>query len=316
LKIVITQNKLADSMYSLRKICYFAFFGIAVMLMVVLVFSFGQYRLNSQYRQIIKQSEQAIFELNATREQMISSLIEKDYEKVSVIADDLRTLNSTLVDLQENNLIPTQYKLDMVNRIDLTEIAILAKDLVNQADKAKASLNLQTQMRGIGEYLLRFDRVIVGQMKAKVVHFQTIVIGILGVVLSMVTFTLLLLYKKTIRPLSSLTEQIKKPSVVKQGITPVENDSVEIAELRTAMNNIIETSQTTGSVEQQDSDPEANDRFAGVINAITNLLNGIINYAQLLDDSFDQQQEKKEEKKMIQSIISYAERISAILSKT
>jgi len=286
------------------------------MLMVVLVFSFGQYRLNSQYRQIIKQSEQAIFELNATREQMISSLIEKDYEKVSVIADDLRTLNSTLVDLQENNLIPTQYKLDMVNRIDLTEIAILAKDLVNQADKAKASLNLQTQMRGIGEYLLRFDRVIVGQMKAKVVHFQTIVIGILGVVLSMVTFTLLLLYKKTIRPLSSLTEQIKKPSVVKQGITPVENDSVEIAELRTAMNNIIETSQTTGSVEQQDSDPEANDRFAGVINAITNLLNGIINYAQLLDDSFDQQQEKKEEKKMIQSIISYAERISAILSKT
>ncbi len=303
-------------MYSLRKICYFAFFGIAVMLMVVLVFSFGQYRLNSQYRQIIKQSEQAIFELNATREQMISSLIEKDYEKVSVIADDLRTLNSTLVDLQENNLIPTQYKLDMVNRIDLTEIAILAKDLVNQADKAKASLNLQTQMRGIGEYLLRFDRVIVGQMKAKVVHFQTIVIGILGVVLSMVTFTLLLLYKKTIRPLSSLTEQIKKPSVVKQGITPVENDSVEIAELRTAMNNIIETSQTTGSVEQQDSDPEANDRFAGVINAITNLLNGIINYAQLLDDSFDQQQEKKEEKKMIQSIISYAERISAILSKT
>lgn len=286
------------------------------MLLVVLVFSFGQYMLNSQYRQIIKQSEQAIFELNATREQMISSLIEKDFEKVSLIADDLHTLNSMLVDLQENSLIPTQYKLDMVNRIDLTEIVILAKDMVNRVDKTTASLELQTQMRGIGEYLLRFDRVIVSQMKAKVVHFQTIVIGILGVVLSMITFTLLLLYRKTIRPLSSLIEQVKSPSVVKKGIGPVESGSVEITELRAAMNTIIEKSRTTGSGEQSDKDPEANDRFAGVINAITNLLNGIINYAQLLDDSCDQQQEKKEEKKMIRSIISYAERISVILSKT
>lgn len=286
------------------------------MLMVVLVFSFGQYMLNSQYRQIIKQSEQAIFELNATREQMISSLIEKDFEKVSQIADDIRTLNSALVDLQENSLIPTQYKLDMVNRIDLTEIVILAKDLVNRVDKTAASLELQAQMRGIGEYLLRFDRVIVSQMKAKVVHFQAIVIGILGVVLSMITFTLLLLYRKTIRPLSSLTEQVKNPSVVKRGIGPVDSGSVEITELRTAMNTIIETGRTTGSGKQSDSDPEANDRFAGVINAITNLLNGIINYAQLLDDTYDRQQEKKEEKKMIQSIISYAERISVILSKT
>lgn len=287
------------------------------MLLIVLVFSVGQFMLNSQYRQIIKQSEQAIFEFNATREQMISSLIKKDFNKVTLVADDLHTLNSTLVDLQENSLIPTQYKLDMVNRVDLTEMVILAKDIADNSDRVAASLELQSQMRGIGEYLLRFDRIIVSQMKAKVVHFQTIVIGILGVVLSMITFALLLLYRRAIRPLSSLTEQVKNPSVFEGGVGVVENSSVEIGELRTAINTIIETSQSTTTNKQTDNNSaEFSDRFAGVLNAITNLLNGIINYAQLLDDSCDKQSERKGEKKMIQSIISYAERISVILSKT
>jgi len=305
-------------MYSLRQISYLAFFAVALMLMIVVVFGFGQYRLNAQYRQIIKQSEQAIFEFNTIREQMMTSLIKKDFEKIILVSNDLNELNSTLVDLQENTLIPTQYKLDMANRIDLTEIVIVAKDMIKSSDTTGASLHLQSQMRSLAEYLTRFDRVIVSQMKSKVVHFQTIVIGLLGIVLSMLTFTLLLLYRKTILPLTTLVDQINEPSILQKGIRPVGNSSTEIGKLCIGMNSIIEMGQAANRDQQsdKDSDSYANDRLAGVINAITNLLNGIINYAQLLSDSCDQQREKKEERKMIQAIISYAERISIILSKT
>lgn len=303
-------------MYSLRKISYFAFFGVALMLGVVIFFSFGQYRLNVQYRQIIKQSEKAIFEFNAIREQIVAALIEKDFQNIIIIADKLNNLNSTLVVLQENDLIPAQYKLDLANRVDLTEMVIVAQNLANVKEKTKSSLRLQSQLRGLGEYLMRFDRVIVAQMKAKVVHFQKIIIGILGAILSFITFALLFLYKRTIVPLHAFLEQIKKESVLDNGLASIDSSSSEINELRGAMNDIIESCRSTGDNESETVEKETGDRLAGVINAITNLLNGIINYAQLLSDSCDRQGEKRGEKKMIGKIIGYAERISVILSKS
>ena len=303
-------------MYSLRKICYFAFFAVALMLAVVIVFSVGQYRLSAQYKQIIKQSEEAVFEFNAIREQMIESLIKKDFQNVTIIAAKLNKLNSILVGLQESDLIPAQYKLDMANRVDLTEMVIVAGNLQNNKDTTKSSLFLQSRMRSLAEYLMRFDRVIVSQMKAKVVHFQAIVIGILGVVLSLITFSLLLLYRRTIVPLNHLVDQVKNKSVLKGEITDVSHGVREIVELRDAMNTLMNSQRLNGENGNATAVQEPDDRFAGVMNAITNLLNGIINYAQLLADLCEKNTERNEERKMILNIISYAERISVILSKS
>ena len=316
LKIVHMPRESINIMYSQRKISFFVFFAIALMLSVVIIFSFGQYRLNGQYRLIIKQSEKAIFEFNAIREQMVGALIKKDFANIFTIAYKLNNLNSTLVVLLENELIPAESKLDFANRVDLTEMVLVAQNLGNIEDKTKSSLRLQSQMRGLAEYLLRFDRVIVGQMKAEVVDFQKIIIGILGSILSFITFFLLFLYKRTIFPLQAFLEQIKKDSVLPNGLLPVASSSSEIEELRGAMNDIIKSCRSSSDNEGRAEDQEANDRLAGVVNAITNLLNGIINYAQLLSDSCDKQGEKSSEKKMIGNIISYAERISALLSKS
>lgn len=305
-------------MYSLRKICFFSFFAVALMLGVVIMFSIGQYRLNGQYRQIVKESERAIFEFNTVREQMVESLIKRDFQRVANIADSLNDVNSTLVEILENSLIPPQYKLDMANQVDLTAMVILARSLVNVQNKTESSLRLQSQMRKLAEYFMRFDRVIVGQIKSKIVHFQAVVIGSLGVMLSLLIFSLLLLYRRMVMPINLLVEQVDSKSGFKEGFFSVTRGSVEIRKISDAMNElVVEGRETKGDSGFSPNGGQENDeRFAGVMNSITNLLNGIINYAQLLEDLYEKKINKNEERKMIQNIISYAERISIILSKS
>jgi hypothetical protein len=301
-------------MHSLKKTGYLAFASVACLLVFVVFLGLRQYQLTEQYNKIITQSEESIFQFSTIREQITASLIEKDWEKVVAASRDLKDLNSTLVRLQENDIIPAEYKLDMARQVDLSGLAISSKNIVAAEAKVSHSLNLQRQTRILADYLLQFDRIIVSQMRSKVVRFQTIMIGALGSIICIISFALILLYKKTILPLIHLSEQTKGDDILANGLIYSPDTCTEISELTDAINGLLQRPQPENNKEEKSSKKHDED-LAAIINEGTNLSNGIMNYAQLLSDSFHDSTETAEGKDILKKIISAAERIAAILKK-
>jgi hypothetical protein len=300
-------------MHSLKKTGYLAFVAVATLLIVVLLLGIRQYLLTGQYTAIIRQSEESIFQFSTIRERITESLITHDWDKAAAAAQDFKELNATLVRLQESDLIPPEYKLDMAKQIDLSGLAITSRNITSTEDKIAHSLKLQNQMRTLAEYLLQFDRIIVSQMRAKVVHFQTIMIGSLGIIICIISFTLILLYQKALIPLLHLADQVSAGDPGFQNFTSSGGACAEIEKLT---QTLAEWSQNRGSGPGKGESPIKSDpQMAAIINEGTNLSNGIINYAQLLSDSFEEPGEGTEEKIILEKIISAGERIAAILKK-
>ena len=298
-------------MYSLKKTGYIAFTSVACLLVFVVLLGIRQYQLTGQYNKIITQSEESIFQFAAIREQIMASLIEKNWDKVVAASRDLKDLNSTLVRLQENDLIPAEYKLDMAKQVDLSGLAISSKNIIAAEDKVAYSLNLQRQTRTLADYLQQFDRIIVSQMRAKLVHFQTIMIGALGSIICIISFSLILLYQKTLLPLIHLSEQAREEKILIEGFNYSPDSCTEIAELAEAVNELLQQQQSEHATEES---PKKNDeQLAAIINEGTNLSNGIINYAQLLSDSLQDTTVTIEDKNILTKIISAGERIATIL---
>lgn len=299
-------------MRSLKKMSYLAFMGVAALLIFVIILSVRQYQLNKRYNTIITQSEEMIFQFSTIREQITTSLIEKDWHKIVSAADQLKNLNSTLARLQENTLIPGEYRLDMAKQVDLTGLTISSKEIVSASDKVAHSLSLQDKMRSLAEYLMQFDRIIVSRMRAKVVQFQTVMIGALGGVICLISFSLLLLYKKAMIPLLRLSKQAEDPGVLEKGFSYDNDACMEIAVFTDSVNDVlrrrIEDPANEENVQQN------NEHLATIINESTNLSNGIINYAQILTDSYREVEIGTEETRVLQNIIDAAERI-ALLNK-
>jgi hypothetical protein len=300
-------------MRSLKKTGYLAFVAVAILLIVVLLLGIRQYQLTGQYTTIIRQSEESIFQFSTIRERITESLITHDWDKAAAAAQDFKVLNATLVRLQESDLIPPEYKLDMAKQIDLSGLAITSRNITSTEDKIAHSLKLQNQMRTLAEYLLQFDRIIVSQMRAKVVHFQTIMIGSLGIIICIISFTLILLYQKALIPLLHLADQVSAEDIQAQDFS---SSGGACAEIEKVTQTLAELSRHQAPDPGKGESPIKSDpQIAAIINEGTNLSNGIINYAQLLSDSFEEPGEGTEEKVILGKIISAGERIAAILQK-
>ena len=297
-------------MFSLKKISCFGSLGVSALLLLVIFLGIRQYNLTEKYSAVISQSEKIIFHFATIREQITTSLIQQDWSKTVSSADQLKSLHSSLARLQENPLIPGEYRLDMAKQVDLSGLAIFAREIVSEGDKTAQSLSLQKKMRRLSEYLMQFDRIIVSQMRAKVVQFQTAMIGALGAVICLISFYLLILYKKIIFPLIRLSEQTKEDEVLSNGFA-YDNDSFsELVHFADFVNSIIEKN----SQNREDNILPLcqNEEISSLINESTNLSNGIINYAQLLFDSCEETGGGTEEKEILRNIITAAERIAQL----
>jgi hypothetical protein len=275
----------------------------------VIILSIRQYQLTERYNTIITQSEEMIFQFSTIREQITTSLIEKDWAKIVSAADPLKNLNSVLARLQENTLIPGEYRLDMAKQVDLAGLAIASQEILTSKDKVAHSLALQQKMRALAEYLVQFDRVIVSQMRAKVVQFQTVMIGALGAVICLISFSLLFFYKKTMAPMLRIAKQTEAPDILETGFSFDDDACTEVVLFTETVNELLKKC-TDNAADSSGQSPK--EQFATLLNESTNLSNGIINYAQLLTDSYREVGIGREEMKILQSIIDAAERIARL----
>lgn len=297
-------------MDSIKRIGYISFVSVAALLILVIIMGFRQYQLSERYNRIITESEAMIFQFSTLREQITTALIGRDWQQVDLSADQLKNLNSSLSRIQENPLIPAQYRLDLAKQADIGGVAILAKEIPVAHDKLAKSLDLQKQMRSLAEYLIRFDRIIVSQMRAKVIGFQTVMIGALAAVICLISFSLTLFHKKTMLPLFHLAKQIKQAETEDTVLTPPKNSSSELTSLVHGINDLL--SHAGADTPSHHNVEELDEKLATTLNQSTNLANGIINYAQLLADSYREVEMGVEERKILETIIETAEQIARL----
>ena len=295
-------------MRSLKKISYLVFIGVALLLLLVITLSLRQYQLSERYNIIITQSEKMVFQLQTIREQITTSLIKQDWNTIATTANQLEDLNSSIARLQENPLIPGEFRLGMASQTDISGIAITAKEIPSHPDKNGHSLVLQDKMRNLQEYLLQFDRIIGSQMRTKVVAFQTVMIGAFGIIICLISFSLILLYKKALIPLLELKRQTMEADILAKGFLYEKNTCSEITIFVDSVNSLLEEVKNNPS--PQNDVNTLSDKLAAIINESNNLSNGIINYAQLLKDSYREVEMGNEEISILQNIIDGAERIA------
>lgn len=288
-------------MYSLKRLVWLSFFIVSILLGSIILLGGYQYRLAGRYNQVISQNERALFHFMTLRETVTEILISKERDRLEGVIVDIEKLNSELSRLKENVLVSTELKLALVDKIDLTGLAILTREVINDSDSEVGSKELQKRLRSISDYLIHYDRIIVSQARERIVHFQKVVIGALGLIISLASFSLILLYRTTVSPLMQLSQLMKSQGVPAEGISLNRPVAKEVAELAKAIEDLGFQPSDGAMQEQGGRDVEA--LLADTVNETTNRLNGMINYAQLLQDSADHLAMSEEQQEMLQKII-------------
>ena len=295
-------------MYSLRKLIWSAFLVVALLLTGIVLLGGHQYRLADSYTKVISRNERAIFHFMTIRETITEALISDNWERLGSIVGDIEKLNSELSRLKENELISAELKLALADRIDLTGLAILVRQLDGTADRVERSKKILERLRFISDFLLQYDRIVAGQARERIVNFQMVVIGALGLIVSLASLSLILLYRNTVSPLLGLSRQVHSRETLEGGIDLAGPVVREVADLATAIERLARRSQDDGQAELNGRDAET--LLAEAVNETTNRLNGIMNYAQLLYDSSDQNPLSDEQKAMLQKIMDGGARIA------
>jgi predicted nucleic acid-binding protein len=273
-------------------------------LFLVIVLGGRQYLLNNQYTEISSLSERTLFGFGTIRDQVTETLISGNYDELKAIIPDLEQLNTLVSKLYDYQMIPAQYKLAMADTIDLSGLVIGLRRLELAESKKTASLELQREMRRIGENLIKVDRIITSHIRDSVIGFQLSVIGTMGILISCASFVLIVLYKRGVLPLLELSRQAETKEVDRdQGFDCPHEAGTELQTLVDSLNSML--------AERRSSDPGDADHnlLSQTVNDTTNNLNVVINYAELLLES-DSEGLSAEQREMVGRIVASGERIS------
>jgi hypothetical protein len=299
-------------MYSLHKLLWLSFLGIGGLLLLIIILGGRQMQLNRQFSKIISQSEQTIFHFSTIRESITASLTENQWGRLEQVIPEIETFNSRLARMQEDTFIPAEFRLNMIDKIDMPGLVISLKKVIGGVDRAAEQRRLQDQLRTIADHLLRFDRIIVGQARVGIVDLQKIIIGIMGLGITFASFILIMLYRDTAAALVCLTSEIRTFDFQEPTVSCPKNTCREVADLHEAINGFADRMRQTApeiaGLERQ----EAQAMLAETINETTNQLNGIMNYAQLLSDTAEEEALSEEKRVMLRKIIEGGTKIASV----
>ncbi len=156
-------------------------------------------------------------------------------------------------------------------------------------------------MRNIGTYLVQYDRILATQARSRIHNLQLIIIGSMGIIITILSFSLILLYRNSILPVLGITKQLQQSSEEELTIHEETNASAETVELVDAIQDHLSMRQklSPGADEEESAQYSL---LVEHVNGSTNQLNGLINYAQLLADT-DEHLYSPEQKELLKKII-------------
>ena len=276
-------------MVSLRKILYTVFCAVGALLALVVVLGLLQYRFTHEYDTIIYQGEKILFRFDTLRELLTRSMLAGTSTDVEDVAGKIDALNVDLNRLLENPLVPGEYKLALINQVDLPGMALLARKVAQDPEDSRTVLQLHDQLRSLADNLMQFDRVLTSQMKTRLIRFQGLAIGALTLIIASVSLLILFLYQKALMPLITLDQYLQQTNL--HDPLPVDPKACrEIAELTEKINELI-----LEGVYSASRSEDGRGRFSfspQELNNLSNALNGIMNYTQLLLDESEKNQDE------------------------
>jgi hypothetical protein len=303
-------------MRSLRRLSAFTFLCTAVLLAMLIVTGYSQNSLMNAYSSIVKESESTIFFYSTIREQTTEGLLSQNPTQILAAAREMEQLNGKYTAMLDNRLIPGQYKLSFLQKIDLEQLVIHLKNVAESPADTNLALKVLSQLRQINSQLLQFDRIVISEMRNRVMRYQKRALVLMGLIIFLTSFTLIILYKKSVKPLVNLAEQTNQ-SLTDNTPLQLEDErksSVEVRTLITSFNQLLQALQKSSSNTVIPNHREA--EFSGIVNEVTNRLNGIINYSQLLADYCEAEKIGGEQKKILYKIIENGEKSAEILQKS
>ena len=293
---------------SVKSLLYLSFVIIGMSLLLVIVLGVRQYRLNDQYTEISSLSERTLFGFSTIRDQVTEMMISGSFEELKAIIPDIEQLNTLVSKLYDYKMIPAQYKLAMADTIDLSGLVIGLRRLEMAESEKTAGLELQREMRRIGENLIKVDRIITGHIRNSVISFQLTVIGTMGILISCASFVLIVLYKRGVSPLLELSRQAAAGEV--EEVQHFQCPSEAGRELQVLVESVNTMLASRQSPDQSGDGPAEADHelLSQTVNETTNSLNAVINYAELLLESGTDEL-SAEQREMVDRIVASGERI-------
>lgn len=173
---------------------------LAVLAGVVLFFGIGQFQVLQHHKKIVSESDRLLFQFTSVREFIAGALVEKRYSDLAAAAGELETLGVRVTDVLKNPVIPDSYKATLMRQVDIPGAILLAKQIAGVAEPLKIQ-QLHEHIRKLGDQILLFDRMVSSHIKKKVIGYQSLVIGILVIVLVAVANFLFFHYRDVMRPL-------------------------------------------------------------------------------------------------------------------
>ena len=283
-------------MNSLKKLVWLAFLLVGGLLMCIALLGIYQYRLTGSYNEVIVGNGRILFHFMTIREGIIEAFITGKEKELIHLIPDLEQLNSELSLLKENNLVAPELKLALVDKVDLPKMVILLRQAATD-NNPETKKKLQEQMRFIADYLIQYDRIIAGQARLAIINFQKMVIGVLGLIISLAGFALIHFYRNSLLPLLQLIKNLEADHLEPENILPSPPVIKEVADLAFSVRQLVIKTREQ-ELPADSAAVELRNNLEMNINETINRLNGIMNYAQLLHDG-----ETENRKEMLQKII-------------
>lgn len=302
-------------MRSLRRLNIATFFAAALLLAALIFIGFRQNNLAVDYNTIVQESEGTIFLYATIKDQATEGLLSRNQSQLLSASKEFEQLQSRYTALLDNPLISAQYKLSFMRDLDLGRVIVNLRTLAEKPDNDQLILKITDQLRQMNKQFLQFDRIVVNEMRSRVMEYQKMAMVIMGTIISLVCFSLIMLYMKSVKPLIDIASQAEKAML--HG-TPVDlgNDkgiSTEVHSITNSINNLLKR---TNNDNQSDLiKKRLESELSSIVNEATNRLNGIINYAQLLIDTHGKDITDHDQKEILKKIIYNGEQCAVTLKK-
>lgn len=293
---------------SVKSLLYISFIIVGVSLFLVIVLGVRHYRLNNQYTEISNLSERILFGFSTIRDQVTEAMVSGDYGELKTVIPDIEQLNTQVSKLYDYKMIPAQYKLAMADTVDLSGLVIALRSLEASGSDTAAGLELQREMRRLGENLIKVDRIITGHIRNSVIGFQLSVIGTMGILISCASFILIVLYNRGVKPLLELSSQAAEdqPEASQQFVCSADAGT-EIVTLVDSVNLRLARGRASGQASDE-ADAGERELLSQTVNETTNNLNAVINYGELLLETGGEEL-SPEQREMLERIVESGERI-------
>ncbi len=302
-------------MRSLRRLSVVTFLGTALLLGALVLTGLRQSSLTSDYSTIVKESESTIFLYATIQEQATEGLLSRDPSQLLGAAKEFEQLQSRYVAMLDSRLIPSEYKLSFLQALDVGRVVINLRNLAESPTNEDLILKVISQLRQMNKQFLQFDRIVVNEMRDRVVQYQKRALVLMGMIIFLTCFSLIILYLKSVKPLLDLATQAEQ-ALLDGTLLEVENEkksSVEVRALISSFNQLLQRPKEESPDDLTYTRREA--EFSAIINEATNRLNGIINYSQLLADYCDAKKVSGEHKQILYKIIENGEKCAVVLQK-